>query len=161
MAFIYETNNFIVESHEEPFLPRTDGGHIRIKIKDASITDRTKLDPATAIEYMRISCIVGEALEVAMNNRGIPVVKINYQDMGNWAYKIGKKPYLHYHIFGRASNAVKQPWPESMYLPDRKSGFYDGFEPLDSDDICEIQKQIKLIEAKEKYQPALWGLKND
>lgn len=87
MALIYETDNFMVEAHEQPFLPRTDGGHIRIKVKDDSITDRTKLDAKTAIELMRLSMIVGEALETAMNRCGIPVVKINYQDMGNWAFK--------------------------------------------------------------------------
>jgi hypothetical protein len=75
---IYETKNFIVESHEKPFISRTDGGHIRIRIKDDSITDRTKLDPKTAIELMRLTMITGAAFEKAMNNLGIPVVKINY-----------------------------------------------------------------------------------
>lgn len=158
MSHIHETKNFIVESHEQPFLPRTDGGHIRIKVKDASIEDRTQLDVSMAIELMRLSMIVGEAFKIAMNNRGILVVKINYQDMGNWAYKIGKKPYLHYHVFGRALNAVKQPWPESMYLPDRATGFYEGFEPLNNEDILEIQEQIKIVEEKEKYQLEEWGL---
>lgn len=159
MSHIYETKNFIAESHEQPFLPRTDGGHIRIKIKDTSIEDRTQLEPAVAIELMRLTTIVGEALQLAMNNRGVPVIKINYQDMGNWAYKLGKKPYLHYHVFGRASNAVKQPWPESMYLPDRGTGFYEGFEPLNEEDIKEIQKQIAIVEKKEKYELGKWGLK--
>ena len=92
MALIYETKNFIVESHEKPFVTRTDGGHIRIKVKDKSITDRTKLSPKTAIELMRLTMIVGEAMEKGMNKRGINVIKINYQDMGNWAYKKGEKP---------------------------------------------------------------------
>ncbi len=158
MASIYETKNFIVESHEKPFLPRTDGGHVRIKIKDETVTDRTKLEPVVAIELMRLTMIVGEALEIAMNNRGVPVIKINYQDMGNWAYKIGGKPYLHIHVFGRATNAVKQPWPESMYLPDRATGFYEGFEALNEDDIKEIQIQIAAVENKEKYSLEKWSL---
>ena len=155
---IFSSKNFIVESHEKPFLPRTDGGHIRIRIKDESITDRTKLSPNVAIELMRLTMIVGEALQIAMNNLGIPVIKINYQDMGNWAYKDGKLPFLHVHVFGRATNATKQPWPESMYLPDRKSGFYDGFEPLNNNDIVEIKKQIEIIFANEKYQDENWHL---
>jgi diadenosine tetraphosphate (Ap4A) HIT family hydrolase len=156
MANIYETANFIVESHEQPFVSRTDGGHIRIRIKDATVTDRTKLEPETAIELMRLSMMVGEAMEIAMNNRGIPVVKINYQDMGNWAFKTNTKPFLHYHLFGRASNAVKQLWPESVYLPDRSTGFYDGFEPLNLDDIKEIQTQIAIVEGKDKYKAENW-----
>jgi diadenosine tetraphosphate (Ap4A) HIT family hydrolase len=160
MTSIYETKNFTVAPHDKPFIPRSEGGHIKIKVKDTSITDRTKLNPEMAIELMRLSMIVGEALEIAMNNLGISVVKINYQDMGNWAFKKGEKPYLHYHIFGRASNAVKQPWPESMYLPDRGTGFYEGFEALNVDDIKEIQKQIKIIETKDKYQLKNWSISN-
>lgn len=153
---IYETENFIVESHEKPFVSRTDGGHIRIRIKDASITDRTKLDPKTAKELMRLTMIIGEAFEKAMNYRGIPVIKINYQDMGNWAYKRGEKPFLHIHVFGRAENAVKQPFPESVYLPDRNTGFYDDFEPLNTDDMDEIKKQISEVEKQEKYKIGNW-----
>lgn len=139
-------------------MPRTDGGHIRIKIKDKTVTDRTKIEPKVAIELVRLTMIIGEAFELAMNNRGIPVVKINYQDMGNWAYKTGDKPYLHYHVFGRASNAVKQPWPESVYLPDRETGFYEGFEPLNDEDIEEIRRQIDIVEAREKFNLEVWGL---
>ncbi|MCX6778660.1 MAG: hypothetical protein NTU97_00300, partial [Candidatus Magasanikbacteria bacterium] len=155
---IYETSNFIVESHEKPFVPRTDGGHIRIRIKNEEITDRTKLEPKIAIELMRLTMIVGQALEKAMNNRGIPVIKINYQEMGNWAWKTNSKPFLHVHIFGRATNAIKQPWPESVYLPDRGTGFYEGFEPLNSEDIKEIQKQIKVTLKEEKYKEEKWNL---
>jgi diadenosine tetraphosphate (Ap4A) HIT family hydrolase len=159
MSTIIETKNFVVESHEQPFVSRTDGGHIRIKVKDLSITDRTKLNPDQAIELMRLTMIVGEAMEIAMNIRGIPVVKINYQDMGNWAAKTNTKPFLHIHIFGRSKNATKQPWPESVYLPDRGTGFYEGFEPLDEDDLAEIHNQIGSIFQQERYEGGKWGLK--
>ena len=155
---IYDSPNFIIESREQPFLPRTDGGHIRIITKDKSITSRTMLSPKAAIELMRLTMVTGEALEKAMNKRGIPVVKINYQDMGNWAAKDNTKPFLHVHIFGRASNAVKQPWPESMYLPDRKTGFYEGFEPLNAEDIQQIREEMEIILGQEKYQDKEWEL---
>ncbi|MFA6493065.1 MAG: HIT domain-containing protein [Patescibacteria group bacterium] len=153
---INETENFIVEAHEKPFVSRTDGGHIRIRIKDESVTDRTKLDPKTAKELMRLTMIVGEAMEKAMKNRGIPVVKINYQDMGNWAYKRGEKPFLHIHVFGRAENSVKQPFPESVYLPDRSTGFYEGFEPLNDEDVTEIKEEINKVGKQEKYKLENW-----
>ncbi|QQS61515.1 MAG: hypothetical protein IPN70_01100 [Candidatus Moraniibacteriota bacterium] len=158
MAKIYLTENFIVESHEKPFVSRTDGGHIRIRIKDASIPDRTHLVPAVAIELMRLTMIVGEAMEKSLNNRGIKVVKINYQDMGNWAFKTGEKPFLHVHVFGRTFDAKDQVFPESVYLPARESGFYDKFEPLNKEDILEIQKQIDIIAKQDKYQASEWGL---
>lgn len=158
MVAIYETPNFNIEVHEKPFVPREEGGHLRISIKDHSITDRTKLSRNQAIEFIRISMIVGEALETAMNNLGIPVIKINYQDMGNWTYKENKSPIFHCHIFGRVLHAKNQPFPESVYLPDRSSGFYEGFTPLNETDAHEIVKQIKIVEEKPKYSLKEWAL---
>ncbi len=158
MVLIYESENFIVESHEKPFVSRTDGGHIRIKVKDNSITDRTKITPKQAIELMRLTIVVGAALEKGMNNRGVNVVKVNYHDMGNWAYKRNEKPYLHIQVFGRAKDAKDQIFPEAVYLPDRSSGFYDGFAPLDEDDIKEIKSLIEEYLKDEKFSDSAWNL---
>lgn len=72
--------------------------------------------------------------------------------------KKGKKPHLHIHLFGRVENAVKQVFPEAIYLPARESSFYDGFVALDKDDIAEIQKQIAVLENTDKYDLKNWGL---
>ena len=74
---IYETENFEVVTHEKPFVSREEGGHIKIVTK-TGVEDRTKLTPKTAKELMRLTMLVGEAFQNAMNNRGIPVIKINY-----------------------------------------------------------------------------------
>ena len=158
MAFIYETENFEVITHEKPFVTRTDGGHIKIVTK-TGVEDRTHLQPKQAIELMRLTMLMGEAMQIAMNNRGIPVVKINYEDLGNWAFKTGAKPHLHIHIFGRAENATKQVFPEAVYLPARETGFYDEFEPLNEDDIKEVQKQISMLEDTDKYKISNWEIK--
>lgn len=158
MSIFYETKNFIVESHPNPFVSRTDGGHIRIRVKDESIPDRTKLLPSQAIELMRLTMLVGEAMQEGLKSRGIPVVKINYEELGNWAFKPGGgHPFLHIHIFGRASNAVKQPFPEAVFLPDRSTGFYDGFEPLNEEDIQAIVSVIEKLSREEKYSDKAWG----
>lgn len=156
MAFIYETENFEVITHEAPFVSREEGGHIKIVTKHG-VKDRTHLAPTAAIELMRLTMLVGKAMQIAMNNRGVPVVKINYEDLGNWAWKTGKKPHLHIHLFGRAENAVKQVFPEAVYLPARESGFYDSFEALNEEDIKEIQKQITSLENSEKYDLKNWN----
>jgi hypothetical protein len=78
--------------------------------------------------------------------------------MGNWAYKEGRRPFLHYHIFGRVFGALKQPLPESVYLPDRGTGFYEGFTPLNQGDVDEIKKQIEEVSSQEKYLLDGWGL---
>lgn len=160
MSSFFETENFIVESHPKPFVSRTDGGHIRIRVKDETIPDRTKLQPRQAIELMRLSMVVGEAMQKGMNQQGIPVVKINYEELGNWAYKPnGGHAFLHMHVFGRASNAVKQPFPEAVFLPDRSTGFYDGFEPLTEEDERIILTIIQQLFAQEKYADSSWNLR--
>ena len=158
MALIFESPNFIVESVEKPLVTRTDGGDIRIKVKDESITDRTKISPKMAIELMRLTMIVGEALEKVMNNLGVPIIKVNYHDMGNWAYKKNQKPFLHIHVFGRAKNAVYQPFPQAVYLPDRSTGFYDKFEPLNENDVAELKNYIDKLFLENRFSDKEWGI---
>jgi diadenosine tetraphosphate (Ap4A) HIT family hydrolase len=86
---IYETKNFIVEAFDKPHVARDDGGHIKIYPKK-KILDRTKMSPETAIEFIRLTMVIGKAMEKGMNNRGIEIKRINYLDMGNWAFKKGK-----------------------------------------------------------------------
>jgi len=156
-TFVYETENFIVEtfSKETPHVSREEGGHLRI-VPKVRYENRWDMPPKLAIEFMRLSMIVGEALKTAMNNLGVPVVRINYMDAGNWAVKHGNQPYFHMNVYGRASNAVHQPWPEAVYLPDRSSGFMDNFVPLNDEDIAEIQKQIEIISQREEYGESNW-----
>lgn len=154
---VYETDNFLVEAFttSAPHVSRSDGGHLRI-VPKVHYENRWNMSPEEAIEYVRLSMIVGEALKIAMNNIGIPVVRINYHDMGNWAVKKNIKPYFHMNVYGRAENAKTQVWPEAVYLPDRSTGFYDNFEPLNDEDIKEIRKQIMLIMKQDKYKDAEW-----
>lgn len=157
---IYETDNFEVITHEKPFVSREEGGHIKINTK-TGVEDRTKLTPEAAKELMRLTMLVGESFQKAMQNRGVQIVKINYADLGNWAYKPeykaqGKKPHLHMHIFGRVMNAKNQVFPEAVYLPARESGFYDDFIPLNSGDVKEVKKQIETLSKTDKYNKINW-----
>ncbi|MDD5040701.1 MAG: hypothetical protein PHY34_06170 [Patescibacteria group bacterium] len=155
MATIFETKSFVVEAFDKPHVSREEGGHIKIFPKQ-KISNRTEMSPAMAIEFIRLTMIVGKAFEQAMKNRGLEIMRINYHDMGNWAYKSGKQPVFHLHIYGRAKNAVHQPFREAVYLPDRSTGFYDAFKPLNETDIAEIRKQINIVAAEEKYQDKNW-----
>jgi hypothetical protein len=94
----------------------------------------------------------------ALNQRGIPVIWVNLEDLGNWAFKRNEVPVLNIHIFGRASTAVKQKWPEAVYLPDRSTGFYDDFVPLDTEDMAQIRTAIEKRFLDEKYSDESWKL---
>jgi len=141
---IYETENFIVESHEEPEIDRLEGGHVKISPK-ISIEDRTKLSPEQAIELMRLTMIVGEAMIKAMAQIGVEIGRINYQDNGNW------KPELHTHLYCRAKNAVMQKYGDPI-IPGHKN----EYKPLNEDDIKRINQSISEIEKQDKYDSKNW-----
>lgn len=157
MVTIYTSPNFVVESFETPHVDRNDGGHIRIYPKQ-EILDRTELTPVLAKEFMRLTMVVGKAMKIAMTKQGLTIMRINYQDMGNWTYKLGKTPFFHLHIYGRAKEAKYQPYQEAVQLPDRSTGFYDKFKPLTKSDGLEIKKQIELIFKEKKYDDKEWGI---
>lgn len=151
MAEFFETDNFIVKSADRPFISREEGGHLYIFPK-VPVRDRTKLTPVLAIEYMKLSMIVGEALVSAMKRRGVDIGIVNYQDMGNWGVFKPEGPTLHMQIYGRATTATIQKYGDAVQLPHRETGFYDNFKPLDEEDIAEIKKDIETLLQTEKYK---------
>lgn len=150
MALIYETDNFILETREKPFVDRLEGGHIRIWSK-LKVSDRTQLTPKQATEYMKLSMLAGEAMTTVLKKEGIAIGIVNYQEMGNWSVFKPEGVIMHMHIFGRAKTAIKQKYGEAVLLPQRETGFYDEFEPLNDKDIEEIKKEIEYLLTTDKY----------
>lgn len=151
MALIYETDNFIIESAEYPFISREEGGHMRILPK-VTVSDRTKLSPALAIEYMKLSMVCGEALVHAMAKQGIDIGIVNYQDMGNWRVHSPEGLLLHMHILGRAKTAVIQKYGQGVQLPPKGSDFYKPFKELTEEDRELVKTEIERLLASEKYK---------
>lgn len=154
---IYETDNFFAYAADKPyvFIDRAEGGHILIYPKVA-VSDRTQLSARLAVEYTKLSMIVGEALKSGMARRGIEIGLVNYQDMGNWGVFKPEGPTLHMHIYGRATTAAIQKYGEAVQLPRLETGFYDNFEPLSDDDIAEINADIQKLLNTDKYS-ARWS----
>ena len=155
---IYETENFVVAVPKVPHIPRTDGGHLWIRSKEKYFSSRIELEPKLAIEVMRLTMLIGEAMEKAMKNKGINIEIINYQENGNWAYQKGMKPEFHIHLYGRTEDSKTQIWGEALNFPNKSTGFYDKFERFNNEDIEEIKKQINLLEKEDKYDLKNWGL---
>ncbi|MCI8759527.1 MAG: hypothetical protein HFJ34_00050 [Clostridia bacterium] len=154
---IYETNNFIIGVPIKPHIPREDGGHIWIRPKKF-FCDRTKFDVRDAIEMMRLSMIAGEAMQRGMEQRGIHIERINYQENGNWSYLEGVKPSFHLHLYGRTKNAKSQKWGEALYFPNPTSEFYHDFEPFNDEDIQVIKNEILILEKTQKYDICKWRM---
>ena len=107
--------------------------------------------------------MICESYVKAMKKCGIDIIRINFFEAGNWAWKPDndgkiKKPFFHEHIFGRTMNAKKQKWPEAPYLPDKSTGFYEGFKPLNDEDIECIIEEMKILEKQEKYDILNWTI---
>ena len=124
----------------------------------------SKLDfnPKEVLEEARLCQMICEAYKTAMKSRGIDIIRMNFFEAGNWAWKPNKsgnvteKAYFHEHIFGRTVDAKKQKFPDAPYLPDRSTGFYDGFKSLNDDDINSIKAEMKKLERNEKYKISNW-----
>lgn len=159
MTLIYETKNFIVEAFDAPHISREEGGHIRI-IPKVRISDRQDLSPEKAIELMRLTMVVGEAMKYAMKKRGVDIGRINYQENGNWGVFKPEGPHLHIHIYGRAKDAKSQKYGEAIHLPQRETGFYKKFRSLDEKDVEEIGGKIVSLFRESKYKDSEWGLLN-
>ena len=155
MNLIFETENYIVEAEQAPLVTRLDGGHITISPK-VQVRDRTQLSPMLAVELIYLTILIGRAMTLGLQKRGISIGRINYQDNGNWGVFKPEGPYLHVHLYGRAIDAKIHKYGEACSFPFRETGFYKGFESLTDEDITEIQKQIKDLQKKEKYTLSEW-----
>lgn len=159
MALIYETKNFMVEAPEKPHVDRDDGGHIKI-YPIVRLTDRQQLSPKLAIELMRLTIVVGQAMAKIMNEHGVNIGRINYQDNGNWTVFKPDGSYLHVHLYGRAKSAKVHLYGQACFFPhrDEHPEFYEKFKPLNEKDVKEIKMEIEKIMAEEKYSDKEWGL---
>ena len=139
MAFIYETPNFILESHEKPEVDRLEGGHCKISPK-VPLEDRTKLTQKLAIELMRFTIASGKAIKQAMEKIGVYIGRINYQENGN------RNPTLHIQLYGRAIDAKMQKYGEPI-VPGNKPEYM----PLNEEDRKRIKEELDNILQEEYF----------
>ncbi|MDD3711573.1 MAG: HIT domain-containing protein [Patescibacteria group bacterium] len=157
MSIIYQTNNFTVEAHQRPHVDRNDGGHVVIRPKER-ITDRQDLTPEQAIELMRLTIVAGEAMAKVMNERGVDIGRINYQDNGNWSVFNPEGPHFHMHLYGRAKSAKVHKYGQACYFPhiDDQPEYYENFKPLTKEDVEEIGREMEKIFADDKFSDEKW-----
>lgn len=67
-TIIYETKNFVGEVPQNPHIPRLDGWHIRIRAKEKYFESRIEFEPKMAVEVMRMTMLLGEAMISGMKN---------------------------------------------------------------------------------------------
>ncbi len=159
MVVIYESNNFIVEAVEKPHVDRDDGGHIMIRPR-IRISDRQQLSTKQAIELMRLTIVAGQAMTTVMNQHGVDIGRINYQDNGNWSVFKPEGPYFHIHLYGRAKSAKVNKYGDAIFQGHREENkkHYERFKPLNSADVKGINKEILRLLKEKKFSDSEWGL---
>jgi diadenosine tetraphosphate (Ap4A) HIT family hydrolase len=145
---VFESQNFIVTTPEQPHVSRGDGGHLIINPK-VVVEDRTYLSRELAIELVKLTMVAGEAMKTVLTQRGIHIGRINYQDNGNWRHE------LHVHLYGRAHGATLQTYGHPLAFPPTAAAFkaqMGNLEPLTGDDVAALRMEIVRLLATEKYR---------
>jgi diadenosine tetraphosphate (Ap4A) HIT family hydrolase len=148
MPSIIETKHFEITAPERPHVSRGDGGHLIINPK-LPVEDRTRLSREQAIELVKLTMVVGEAMKTVMTRRGIDIGRINYQDNGNWRHE------LHVHVYGRARGAKIQPFGHALAFPPTREAFLKemgDLEPLGGEDVKALRVEIERLLGTEKYR---------
>ncbi|MFH1802001.1 MAG: hypothetical protein ABH864_00955 [archaeon] len=159
MTLIYETENFKIDAVEKPHVDRDEGGHIKIYPK-IRLINRQQLPPKQAIELMRLTIVVGQSMNKVMNERGVDIGRINYQDNGNWGVFKPEGPYFHIHVYGRAKSAKINKYGDAIFAGHREKNpeHYNKMKPLNEKDIKDIKSEIKRLLKEQKYSNSAWGL---
>jgi hypothetical protein len=166
MPHILETEHFIAQAHDKPHHSRENGGHVKITPKD-QYASRQDLPLPLATELIHLSMVLGEAVTNVMRSKGLDVVRINYQDNGNWSYKesMKKDPILHLHLYVRCwgekhptDDPRFQPFPEALVFPPYESGYYEKFQSLTEEDCHDIRTEFVKLLASEKYNDVDFSL---
>jgi diadenosine tetraphosphate (Ap4A) HIT family hydrolase len=143
---VYEDKYFQVISPEPPLNAREDGGHL-ILIKKEKVTDRSDLSFQAAIDFMRISMMVGRAM---YNVLGIE--RMNYEDLGNWGVDEPGGAKMHLHFLGRAREQIHQIRGHHISLFPKDHPIYKGhLKPFNEDEIRALRNEIEKISKKQKY----------
>lgn len=152
MAIIFENDNFVVEAHDRPHHDRNNGGHCKVYPKTKYV-DRTEMPEDLYIEMMKLVRITGKAVTTVMRGKGIEVVRINYQDNGNWSFfpTMSNDPKVHIHLYTRSKNEKHpagderyQAFPQALYFPfvGDEPEYYESFKPYTKEDCEEIRNEI-------------------
>ena len=143
---VYDDRYFEVVAPQFPLNSREDGGHL-ILIKKAPVTDRSDLTYQEAIDFMRITMIVGQAMYDVLG-----IERMNYEDLGNWGLDEPGGAKMHLHFFGRAREQIHQIRGQHMFLYPKGHKIYQGhLEPLNDSDLQRLTARIAELVNEPKY----------
>ena len=143
---VYEDKYFQVFSPGLPLNCRDDGGHL-ILIKKEKVTDRSDMTYQEAIDFMRISMAVGNAMYEVLG-----IERMNYEDLGNWGIDDPRGAKMHLHFFGRAREQTHQIRGHHMFLYPKGHRIFKGhLKSLTDEDVKKLKVKIEETLKEDKY----------
>lgn len=145
---IYTDKYFEVGVPGHPCNSREDGGHLILWLHNP-VSDRSDLTVEQAIDYMRISMMVGRAMYDVLD-----IERMNYEDLGNWGVDQPGGARMHVHFIGRARHQRYQVRGQHFNLiwPKDHPIYKDGtLKPLTDDEVTALRKRVEEISREEKY----------
>jgi diadenosine tetraphosphate (Ap4A) HIT family hydrolase len=144
---VYDDKFFQVVSPEFPLNCREDGGHL-VLLKKENVRDRSEMNWQEAIDFIRISMMVGQAMYKVLG-----VERMNYEDLGNWGVDKPQGSTMHLHFFGRGREQIHQIRGSHMKIYPEGHKIYKGhLKPLKEEEIEALKQELETIAREEKYQ---------
>jgi len=125
--------------------------------KKEKVTDRSDMTCGEAIDFMRVSMMVGKAMYQVLG-----VERMNYEDLANWGLDDPEGPKMHLHFFGRTRRQIHQIRGQHISLFPKGHPIYEGhLKPFTEDEAERLRVKIGEISHEEKYvrMAELAGLK--
>ena len=143
---VYEDKFFAVISPEFPLNCREDGGHL-VLLKKEPIYDRSEMDAEEAIDFIRITMIIGKAMYNVLG-----VERLNYEDLGNWGVDKPLGSKMHLHFFGRSKEQLHQVRGEHMKIFPAGHKIYQGhLQPFTENEVKALKVEVETISLQDKY----------
>lgn len=143
---VFEDEYFQVISPEFPLNCRDDGGHLLL-IKKEKVTDRSDMTYQEAIDFMRISMAVGNAMYEVLG-----IERMNYEDLGNWGIDDPGGAKMHLHFFGRAREQTHQIRGHHMFLYPKGHRIFEGhLKAFSGEDVKKLRAKIEDTLKEDKY----------
>lgn len=144
---VYEDKFFVVISPEFPLNCREDGGHL-VMLKKENVSDRSELSFEEAVDFMRISMIIGKAMYDVLG-----VERMNYEDLGNWGVDKPLGSHMHLHFFGRSKEQVHQVRGSHMMIYPEGHNIYKGhLKPFTEEEVKALQEKVEQVRKQKKYE---------
>lgn len=148
---IVKTKNFVICTINKPHIDRKEGGHIVIASRVNQYASIEDMPQYILHEFIDISSICGKYMKNMFAEEKIEVDIINYQINGNWSALNEVRDSVHMHLYGRAKQAIIQPYGSAVFLPDFVTGFYDKNVGLNMDEIMYLREKLLSDKTIQSY----------